>query len=248
MGNWKMNLSLADARALAEELRRRTSTTFAGPQVAVCPSPLHLTTVGRALEGSAIELGGQDCVPQEPGAVTGGTSAEQLREAGARWVILGHSERRQYFKESDAFIREKVRAAFRVGLSPVLCVGETLAQREGGRTEEIVSGQIQGALEEFSPEAVGAMTVAYEPVWAIGTGRNAEVDDVVRMHGLIRGLLTELAGSDAAEKVRILYGGSVNEKNVSAYMAGRDVDGALVGGASLDAERFLAIVHFRNGE
>jgi triosephosphate isomerase (TIM) len=245
MGNWKMTLSLAAARELAGELRRRTSTRYAGPQITVCPSHAHLSTVIELLAGTAIEVGAQDCVPQAPGAVTGGTSAEQLRELGARWVILGHSERRQFFAESDAMVREKIRAAFRVGLAPVVCVGETLAQRDGGRTEEIVTTQVQGALGEFGPEQIAAITVAYEPVWAIGTGRSAEVDDAQVVHSLIRGLLTEIAGTPAAEQVRILYGGSVTEKNIRGYMSADDVDGALVGGASLDAERFLAIVDYQ---
>ena len=247
MGNWKMNLGLEDARALAEGLARKTQTTFAGPEMVVCPTYVHLPVVASILDGSKIAWGGQDCVAQEPGAVTGGVSAEQLRDFGAKWVILGHSERRQYFHESDANVREKVRAAFRVGLSPVICVGETLSQREGGRTEEIVSTQIQGAIEGLRPEQVAALTIAYEPVWAIGTGHAAEPDDAQKVHALIRGLLAEASDATAAEGLRILYGGSVNDKNVDGYMACADVDGALVGGASLDPDRFLAIVRYQDG-
>lgn len=247
MGNWKMNLGLDAARALAEGLVRGTKTTFAGPEVVVCPSYVHLPAVAQILDGSKITWGAQDCVAQEPGAVTGGVSAEQLRELGARWVILGHSERRQHFQESDANVREKVRAAFRVGLAPVVCVGETLSQREAGRTEEIVSTQVQGAIEGLGPEQIAALTVAYEPVWAIGTGHAAEPDDAQTVHALIRGLLAEAGSADVADGLRILYGGSVNEKNVAAYMNCDDVDGALVGGASLDPERFLAIVRYQDG-
>ncbi len=246
MGNWKMNLGLAQARELAETLVRRTQTTFAGPQMAVCPSFVHIPVVAQIMEGSQIEWGGQDCVEQEPGAVTGGVSAEQLREIGARWVILGHSERRQIFQESDASVREKVKAAFRVGLTPVVCVGETLSQRESARTEEIVSRQIHGALEGLRAEQVGALTIAYEPVWAIGTGHSAEPDDVEKVHALVRGLLAEASSAQIADGIRILYGGSVNEDNITAYMACEDVDGALVGGASLDPERFLAIVRYQD--
>ena len=246
MGNWKMNLTLKGAQELSAKLRQRMSTRYAGPQVAVCPSHVHLSTVLASLAGSSIEVGAQDCVVQAPGAVTGGTSAEQIRELGARWVILGHSERRQFFAESDAMVREKIRAAFRVGLAPVVCVGETLAQRDAGRTEEIVSTQIHGALAELEAQQIAAITVAYEPVWAIGTGRSAEVDDAQTVHALIRGLLTEQAGEKAAHAVRILYGGSVTEGNIRAYMSADDIDGGLVGGASLDAERFLAIVGYQD--
>ncbi|HKK72257.1 MAG TPA: triose-phosphate isomerase [Candidatus Krumholzibacteria bacterium] len=246
MGNWKMNLGLAQARELAETLVRRTQTTFAGPEMVVCPSFVHIPVVAQIMEKSAIEWGGQDCVEQEPGAVTGGVSAEQLREIGAKWVILGHSERRQIFQESDASVREKVKAAFRVGLTPVVCVGETLSQRESGRTEEVVSTQVHGALEDLRAEQVGAMTIAYEPVWAIGTGHSAEPDDVEKVHALVRGLLAEASSAQIADGVRILYGGSVNEDNVADYMACEDVDGALVGGASLDPERFLSIVRYQD--
>lgn len=247
MGNWKMNLDSAAARSLAEGLVRGTRTTFAGPEMVVCPSFLHLPTVASILDGSKIAWGGQDCVAQEPGAVTGGTSAEQLKDLGARWVILGHSERRQIFQESDASVREKVKAAFRVGLSPVVCVGETISQREGGRTEEVVSTQVQGAIEGLEREQIAALTIAYEPVWAIGTGHAAEPEDAQRVHALIRGLLAEASDATVADGLRILYGGSVNEKNVAGYMACDDVDGALVGGASLDPERFLALVRYQDG-
>ena len=247
MGNWKMNLDLATARSLAEGLVHGTETTFAGPEMAVCPSYVHIGAVAAALDGSPITFGGQDCVAQEPGAVTGGVSAEQLRDLGARWVILGHSERRQFFQESDANVREKVKAAFRVGLAPVVCVGETLSQREDGRTEEIVSTQIHGAIEGLAAEQVAALTIAYEPVWAIGTGHAAEPDDAQRVHALIRGLLAEASSAAAADALRILYGGSVKETNVAQYMDCADVDGALVGGASLDPERFLAIVRYQDG-
>lgn len=246
MGNWKMNLDLEAATALAQGLVRRTKTTFAGPEMVVCPTYVHIPAVAGILDGSSIEWGAQDCVIQEPGAVTGGVSAEQLRDLGARWVILGHSERRQYFQESDANVREKVRAAFRVGLAPVVCVGETLSQREGGRTEEIVSTQVQGAIEGLNPEQVAALTIAYEPVWAIGTGHAAEPEDAQTVHALIRGLLAEASSAEIADGLRILYGGSVNEKNVAAYMNCDDVDGALIGGASLDPERFLAIVRYHD--
>ena len=246
MGNWKMNLQLDQARALAEGLARGTSTTFAGPEIVVCPSFVHIPAVAAVLEGSRIEWGGQDCVSQEPGAVTGGVSAEQLRELGAKWVVLGHSERRQYFQESDANVREKVRAAFRVGLAPVVCVGETLSQREAGRTEEVVSTQVQGATEGLEAQQIGALTIAYEPVWAIGTGHAAEPDDAQRVHALIRGLLAEASSAEIADGLRILYGGSVNDRNAGQYMNCDDVDGALVGGASLDPERFLAVVGYQD--
>ena len=242
LGNWKMNLSLADATSLARGLQRKLAALYAGPEVGVCPSFLHLPAVREILEGSSISVGAQDCVAQTPGACTGGVSAEQLRELTLKWVILGHSERRQYFAESDADVAAKLGAAFRVGLSPVLCIGETLEQREGGQTEAVVIGQLQGAIADLEAPQVAALTVAYEPVWAIGTGRSAKSEDAQAVHRLVRGALAEVVGADAAGGVRILYGGSVNEENAAGYFACEDVDGALVGGASLDPDRFVGIL------
>jgi triosephosphate isomerase len=246
VGNWKMSLGSAAALVLARELKRRLAGMYAGPEVVVCPSFPHVAAVREVLEGSVIGVGAQDLAPQEPGAVTGGVSAEQLRELGARWCILGHSERRQNFGETDEFIAAKIRAAFRVGLTPILCFGETLEVREAGRTEPHVIGQVTRAIEGLQPEQIVAMVLAYEPVWAIGTGRNAEVADAERVHRLVRGLLRERGGQKAADTVRILYGGSVSPENVRGYMRSPDIDGALVGGASLDAQKFVSILCYQD--
>ncbi len=246
MGNWKMNLGAAEAAALADALAASTRRSWAGPQVAVFPSHVHLADVRARLEETPIEVGGQDCVPQAPGAVTGGTSAEQLVELGCRWVLVGHSERRQLFGETEPLLREKILAAFRVGLSPVYCLGETLEQRERGEVDAVLERQVRGALEELGRERIAALTLAYEPVWAIGTGRHAAPEDVQAAHGRLRWLLGRLTDAEVAGQVRILYGGSVKPDNVASIMACDDVDGALVGGASLDPASFEAIVHYRD--
>jgi triosephosphate isomerase len=243
-----MNLGLAEACALARDLKRRVASIYAGPETAVCPSHPHLIPVRDVLEGSVVALGGQDLTPQSPGAFTGAVSAEQLRELAARFVLIGHSERRQFFGETDAMVAEKIRAAFRVGLVPVLCFGETLEERNAGRTEEVVARQVTAALEGLEEPRLVAMVLAYEPVWAIGTGHNAEVEDAANVHRLVRGLLREIGGESVAGTVRILYGGSVKPANVAGYLEEEDIDGALVGGASLDAEKFVQILCYQNGE
>lgn len=245
LGNWKMNLSLAEATALARDLKRQVATFYAGPETGVCPSYPHLVAVRELLEGSTIGVGAQEMVEAEPGAFTGGVCAEQLRELDMRWVLVGHSERRQYCGETDDGVAAKIRAAFRVGLTPVACFGETLAEREGGQTEEVVARQVGAALEGLSAPQIEGLVLAYEPVWAIGTGLNAEVDDVKEVHRLLRGLLAERGGGPVAESVRILYGGSVKPQNIAAYMACEDVDGALVGGASLDAGSFVQLLRYQ---
>jgi triosephosphate isomerase (TIM) len=234
-GNWKMNGLRADGLALASELARRArapgSAEKPGCDLLVCPPATVLGLVHGALAGSDIALGGQDCHPAPKGAFTGDVSAEMLADAGCRYVILGHSERRHGHNESDALIREKVVAARRAGLTPVLCVGETLAQRQAGEAQAVVATQLAGSLGDAG--AGGELIVAYEPVWAIGTGLTASPDDIAAMHAAIRARLSS--------GTRILYGGSVNPANAAAILALSDVDGALVGGASLDAQSFWAI-------
>lgn len=234
MGNWKMNLTRAEAVALARELAE-ASPDIPGGAVVVCPSPVHVDAVAGAIAGSGIGLGAQDVVAEDAGAFTGGTSVAQLAELGTRWVLVGHSERRAVFGEQDELLERKFAAVVAGGLRPVLCVGETLEEREAGRTAERVVAQLDQGL----PAEPGTdFAIAYEPVWAIGTGRNAVLADVVEVHTLIRERLAERVGAGLAEAVPVLYGGSVNETNAGEYLSHPQVDGALVGGASLDAARF----------
>lgn len=238
VGNWKMHGSQASVESLLGELR---SAEFgAAVEVAVCPAFVH---IGQALGlscGSAIAIGAQDCSHAQSGAYTGEVAAAMLADAGCHWVIVGHSERRQYHGESDELIAGKLAAATAAGLCPILCVGETRAEREAGDAEAVVSRQLAGALS--GQANVAALVVAYEPVWAIGTGLTATPEQAQDMHAFIRATLAQVAGVDAAA-TRILYGGSVKPDNAAQLFAQSDIDGALVGGAALVAEEFLAIVH-----
>lgn len=234
-GNWKMNGLRSDGLALATELARRVRVATGAEQLScdllICPPATLLGPVHDAIAGSGIHLGGQDCHPAPKGAFTGDISAEMLADTGCRFVILGHSERRQGHGESDALVREKVGAARRAGLVPIVCVGESLAQRQAGEATAVVAAQLAGSLPEAS--TVGELIVAYEPVWAIGTGLSASLDDIEAMHAAIR--------RDLLSDALILYGGSVNPTNADAILGLADVDGALVGGASLAADSFWAI-------
>ncbi len=232
-GNWKMNGLRSDGLALAAELAGRARAAGEGDKIAcdllICPPATLLGLVHDALAGSGIALGGQNCHPMPKGAFTGDVSAEMLADAGCSHVILGHSERRHGHGETDALVREKVGAARRAGLVPVVCVGESLAQRQAGEAVAAVTAQLSGSLPK--PDDAGEAIIAYEPVWAIGTGLSASLDDIAAMHAAIR--------RDLSAETRILYGGSVNSTNAAAILALDDVDGALVGGASLDAEFVL---------
>lgn len=241
VGNWKMNGSramLAEARAID-----RAAGRYPDVQVALAPP---FTLIGALREAvSAMGVGGQDCHVAAKGAHTGDVSAPMLVDTGADFVIVGHSERRKDHGESDAVVKAKAEAALAAGLGIIVCVGETLDERDAGKAEAVVSGQVDGSMPEgeAANEAVaaGKVAVAYEPVWAIGTGRVAEVSDVIAMHAAIRDRLLALYG-EAGEKIRILYGGSVNAGNAAELLAAEGVSGALVGGASLTAEAFLPIV------
>jgi triosephosphate isomerase len=232
-GNWKMNGLTAQSASLAEAIR--AGADRAACELLVCPPFTQLASVARILAGSQVAVGGQDCHTEEQGAHTGDISPVMLRDAGASWVILGHSERRQNHGETDELVREKVVTATNAGLNPIVCVGETEEQRQSGRETEIVGWQISGSL----PQGF-AGTVAYEPVWAIGTGRTATEKDVAMMHAFIREELVRQFGA-GGRAIRILYGGSVKPSNAAALLAVPEVGGALVGGASLSAEDFLAI-------
>ncbi len=242
-GNWKMNLLREQALALAAEVRRGIADVAA--EVVVCPPSITLPVVARTLDGTPIAVGGQDCHQEKAGAHTGDISAPMLRDAGASWVILGHSERRQNHGETDELVREKVLAAVAAGLTPIVCVGETEDQRRGGQETETVGWQLSGSLPQGFGSAVPGV-IAYEPVWAIGTGRTPTEEEVAAMHAFIR---EELARQfpDAGQGVRILYGGSVKAGNAKALLAVPEVGGALVGGASLVAADFIAIARAARG-
>src|SRR5436190_5063501 len=235
-GNWKMNglaASLAEARAVAEGVGQTPA------RVAICPPSVLVHRVAEALKGGKVLVGGQDCHPEASGAFTGDVAAEMLADAGAALVILGHSERRAGHAETDALVADKVRAALRAGLEPIVCVGETLEERKAGGALAVVTGQVRGSLP---PELAGqAFSVAYEPVWAIGTGLTPTTPDIEEMHRAIRATLVELFG-EAARAVPILYGGSVKPSNAAEILAADEVGGALVGGASLKADDFLGII------
>ncbi len=239
-GNWKMHKTAGEAVQLVRELRQNLEGAAA--QVAVAPPFTALSAVKQALQGSAIELFGQNCHHEKQGAFTGEVSAPMLKDAGCDGVILGHSERRQYFAETDEWIAKKLRAALAEGLHPIVCVGETLQEREGGKTSEVVSRQVRGALGGLDGAALKLVTLAYEPVWAIGTGRTATTAQAQEVHAQIRALLRELGGAAVAGAVRIQYGGSVKPDNARDLLSQPDVDGALVGGASLKAADFASIV------
>jgi triosephosphate isomerase len=238
-GNWKMHKTSAEAVALVRELRRRLNTQV---QIAVAPPFTALSKVKEALMGSPIQLFAQNCHYEKQGAFTGEISAPMLAEVGCDGVILGHSERRQYFGESDEGVNKKIKAALEAGLHPIVCVGETLQEREANHTWEVVSGQLRGALAGLAPVQIGKLTLAYEPVWAIGTGKTATTGQAQEVHGQIRGFLREMAGPQTAEAVRIQYGGSVKPDNAAELLGQPDIDGALVGGASLKVDDFARIV------
>ena len=232
-GNWKMHTTGIEARALAQGVAAGAEGLEC--DLLVCPPFVHVAAVANTLAGTAVAVGGQDCHAATHGAHTGDVSAEMLRDVGASAVILGHSERRQNHHETDAQVRAKTQAAMAASLTPIVCVGETEAEREAGRAEAVVGEQLAGSL----PDGFAGV-IAYEPVWAIGTGKTATEADVAAMHGFIRQRLVARFGA-AGATIRILYGGSVRPANAAGLMAVPDVHGALVGGASLKAEDFLAI-------
>jgi triosephosphate isomerase len=242
-GNWKMHKTVPEAVALATRLAQ-TVGNFEQREVLVAPPFTALLEVHRALAGSRILLGAQNMYCEDTGAFTGEVSPVMLLSAGCTHVILGHSERRQIFGESDELINRKVLQAIRKELRPILCIGETLSEREAGRAQTVVESQLRTGLKSLTREDHSRIILAYEPVWAIGTGRTATPAQAQEMHGFIRGLLSGLFDPDSAGAIRILYGGSVKPDNISELMAEPDIDGALVGGASLKAEDFEKIVKF----
>jgi triosephosphate isomerase len=240
-GNWKMYTNRATALQLAGAIVRGLGTE-SRVGVAVYPPFPYLLAVAETLTGSPVGLGAQNVYPEKEGAFTGEVSLAMLMDVGCRYVIVGHSERRHKLGETDSFINRKVHAALAVGLTPVVCIGETLEEREAARTESVLQTQVTGSLAGITPALLPQVVLAYEPIWAIGTGRHATPEQAQEAHAFIRGQIAQLCSEESAQRVPIQYGGSVKPDNAASLMRQPDVDGALVGGASLQADSFLAIV------
>lgn len=238
-GNWKMNGSKDLVESLLEALRKTDGLSC---QLLVCPPFPYLYQAAEKLAGSGVALGAQDCAATAEGAYTGEVAASMLADLGVRYVLLGHSERRQYQQEDDALVLSKVRQALSQGLCPIVCVGETLEQRNAGQTEAVVLEQVKAVAGELTTEEFQQVVYAYEPVWAIGTGLSASPEQAQEVHALIRNSLRAL-NKEGAERIQLLYGGSVKAENAASLFAMPDIDGGLIGGASLNADQFLAIGH-----
>ena len=241
-GNWKMNMTPVDAETLVSALIPLVKD--AKCDVVVCPPYVDLSVVSRLVKGTNIHLGAQNILWAAKGAFTGEVSADMLKAFGVEYAIIGHSERRQYFGETDEGVNARAKAALAAGITPIICVGETLEQRESGVTAAFVSGQAKAALAGMSEEDVKSLVIAYEPIWAIGTGKTATADDANATIGVIRRAVAEAFGQAVADEVRIQYGGSMNPKNASELMAMPEIDGGLIGGASLKAEDFSKVVNY----
>jgi triosephosphate isomerase len=240
-GNWKMNLNRASAVALAEGVAK-AAANLGNVDVAVCPPSCYLDAVGRAIAGSKIALGAQNMYHEKDGAFTGELSAAMLRDLGCTYVILGHSERRHILGETDTAINKKVLAAFAAGLIPIVCVGELLSEREAGKTFEVIRRQFDGSLAGISDDQMKSTVIAYEPVWAIGTGKVATPQQAEEVHLALRKLVTERYNAAIADVVRMQYGGSVKPDNAATLLKQPNIDGALVGGASLKVDQFMGII------
>lgn len=241
-GNWKMFKGPAEARKLALELRNGVLGRRLAAEVVVCPPFVSLAAVAEIVHGSPIGLGAQNLHWENQGAYTGEVAPPMLRDAGCTHVIVGHSERRQHFGETNVTVQRRVRGALAAGLCPIVCVGETLAERDAGVTARVVETQVREGLAGFTPEEWSRLVLAYEPVWAIGTGRNATPEQAEEVHAMLRHLAGSMAGPAIAGNLRILYGGSMKPDNAAALLGQPDVDGGLVGGASLESGSFLAII------
>ena len=243
-GNWKMNKSAAEARELLAAINAELGDCECPVEVVVCPPFTAIESAGTALAGSRIALGAQNMSERSAGAFTGEVSASMLTSLGVKYVILGHSERRTLYGETDAIVNAKVRAAINAGLNPIVCVGETLQERETGAMDDVVTRQVQQSLAGVTGDELkaGKVVVAYEPVWAIGTGKTASKEQAQEMHALVRRVLAEMTSGIAAAAVRIQYGGSMKPENAAELLAMPDIDGGLIGGAALQADSFVAII------
>lgn len=243
-GNWKMYKTVHEAKTLVSELSAAVKDVT-DVEVVVCPPFTALNAVIATVQGTNIAVGAQNMHWEDQGAYTGEVSPVMLKEMGCKYVIIGHSERREYFAETDENVNKKAKAAFKHGLLPIVCVGEKLTQREQGITEQVIKTQVEGGLAGLEKDQVAQLVVAYEPVWAIGTGKTASDEDAQQVIGFIRGVITQMYGQELADKVRIQYGGSVKPDNIAGLMKQKDIDGALVGGASLDAKNFTGIIKYQ---
>ena len=241
-GNWKMNMTPSQAKELVTDLIPLVKD--AACDVVVCPPYVDIALVAELVKGTNIQVGAQNIHWAEKGAFTGEISAAMLKEAGAAYAIIGHSERRQYFGETDETVNSRTKAALAASIVPIICVGESLEQRENGETDAVVSGQVKADLADIPGEAVAGLVIAYEPIWAIGTGKTATDEQANETIGLIRETIASLYGQAVADQVRIQYGGSMNPKNVKGLMAQPQIDGGLIGGASLKAADFAQVVNY----
>ena len=239
-GNWKMNLNASESAALADSIATQFNNTDI--DIAICPSFGYLATVANSVDGTSVSLGAQNLYPAENGAYTGEVSPAMLLDLGCEYVILGHSERRHILNEDNQFINLKTKTALSSGLRPIVCVGELLEEREAGQTKNVVNHQLLGSLADISATEMALVTIAYEPVWAIGTGEVATPGQAEEVHHQIRALLTQQYGKEIAVTIRIQYGGSVKPENAAELLGQPNIDGALVGGAALTADSFLGII------
>ncbi|HHT50975.1 MAG TPA: triose-phosphate isomerase [Eubacteriaceae bacterium] len=241
-GNWKMNNTIKEAKDLIENLK--PLVVDSNVDIVICPSYLSIEAAVELTSGSPIKVGAQNMHYEESGAYTGEVSGEMLKELGIEYIIIGHSERRQYFNETDETVNKKVIKALKLNLNPIVCVGETIEERENNKAKEVVTTQVKNALAGLSQEEISNLIIAYEPIWAIGTGKTASSDDANEVCGWIREVVKELSDQSIAEKIRIQYGGSVKPDNIKELMGQTHIDGALVGGASLKADQFAALVNY----
>ena len=241
-GNWKMNKTLQEGADLAKELQTVLSGKTMNCEVVICTPFIHLTTIHALIDSDIVKLGAQNCADKASGAYTGEVSAAMLASTGAQYVILGHSERRAYYGETNALLKEKVKLALENQLTPIFCIGEVLAEREAGEQNKVVKTQIEESLFDLSAEDFGKIVLAYEPVWAIGTGKTATSEQAQEMHAFIRQIIAGKYGAVVADETSILYGGSANAGNAKELFSNPDVDGGLIGGASLKVDTFLPIV------
>jgi triosephosphate isomerase len=240
-GNWKLNNSISEALDLVNCLKEKVYSV-SEVDIVVCPVFTAVNPVAEALKGSNIRVGGQDIFWEDKGAFTGEVSGPFLKDAGADYVIIGHSERRQYFCETDEWVNKKLNAALRVGLKPIVCVGESLEERESDKTFAVIERQLKGGFEGISPKDMKDCVIAYEPVWAIGTGKTASPEQAQEVHSFIREQIAVMFGKEISQELRIQYGGSVKPSNAEELLSQEDIDGALVGGASLRADDFARII------
>jgi len=242
-GNWKMNMSIDDSRDFIEAIRDDADKT--NDEVLICPPSIHLGMIAQIAKDSKLKIGAQTMHQEDKGAFTGEISADMIKDYGITHCIIGHSERRKYFNESDESVNLKLKKALEKNIVPVVCIGETLEEKEAGKAESVLKRQVLGAFNEIDQEDATITNLAYEPIWAIGTGRTAAPEDAQKTISYIRGLLEEKYGEKVSDKIRILYGGSVKSSNIKDIMAQKDIDGVLVGGASLDKDHFKKIIEYK---